>query len=240
MGGFTSGMAISDMAAGIEKTAMSTTHRLEMELATADFLESQRVTAELASEMAALRAALAKFDSNHPMLVDENLRKSMRNAGRAKFNESKDHSWPVIARASDSIKYSYTPPVQSDSQKEKLAELESANIQNHVEKHALRAALKRMDKNHPLVRPDPDQNMLVAALRRAGLMAYSFGGYDGVAEAGRTFKYPENMLWGQRSSVLESYPGELEALEKRVEFLRNPQNQQAFLRLQQQASKAPG
>lgn len=56
----------------------------------------------------------------------------------------------------------------------------------------------------------------------AGLLAHSAGGYDAIAEAGRTFKYPEEMLWGRRESVLEEYPGEIQALEKRIAYLRNP------------------
>lgn len=236
------GHAIADMAHSIEMTAAHKAHAADMQYAAA-VVERERLSlAENLAELVAVRAALAKFDPDHPLLRDEDLRQRARQAGRLKYLEPGKKSWEEVAHASDAVQYSYMPAAkgsEAHALKTKLAEVESANIQNLVEKHALRTALKRVDESHPLVRPDPDQNMLVAALRKAGLMAYSFGGYDAVSEAGRTFKYPEDMLWGQRESVLEAYPGEIDALEKRLKFLRNPNAQRSYLALKEQSKMSP-
>lgn len=223
---------IAEMGHAVARSAQYQLHHADMKLAATALDHAWSSSAAIGAERSVLRAALAKFDPNHPLLVDDALTQKIRDAGESKFwkypHDQRD--WDSILHAADNIPYAYRQPAQGAT----LGELESANIQNHVEKHALREALRRVDKSHPLIRPDADQNMLVAALRKAGLMAHSFGGYDAVAEAGRTFKYPENMLWGQRESVLEEYPGEIEALEKRIAYLRNPNIQR--LKMQQMNS----
>lgn len=228
---------IAEMGHALARSAQYQLHNSDLKLAAAALDNAWASSAAIGAERAVLRAALAKFDPNHPLLVDDDLTKKIRDAGEAKFWKypHDERDWDAILHAADNIPYVYRQPTQA-AQAKKLEELESANIQNHVEKHALREALRRLDKSHPLIRPDADQNMLVAALRKAGLMAHSFGGYEAVAEAGRTFKYPENMLWGERESVLEDYPGEIEALEKRIKFLRNPH----FQMLKRQQMQSPG
>ncbi len=226
---------IAEMGHAIARSAQYQLHNSDLKLAAAALDNAWASSAAIGAERAVLRAALAKFDPNHPLLVDDALTQKIRDAGEAKFwkypYDTRD--WDVILHAADNIPYVYRQPVRDAK---KLEELESANIQNHVEKHALREVLRRLDRNHPLVSPDADQNMLVAALRKAGLMAYSFGGYEAVAEAGRTFKYPEKLLWGERASILEDYPGEIEALERRIKFLRNP-HLQMLKRQQMQSSE---
>jgi hypothetical protein len=235
-------LMVADMAHGVALSAMSRTLAMSSAAHRRDVTEAYCSVAEQLSEKYALREALRKFDPNHPLLVDADLREKIQEAGRDQYQSTTEQTWTDVGRAGLKVKYDYTPTsggAEVATLKRQLAETESANIQNLVEKHALRTALKRVDKSHPLIRPDSEQNMLVAALRKAGLMAYSFGGYDAVGEAGRTFRYPENMLWGQRESVLEAYPGEIEALEKRIAFLRSPEAQRAHLALKAQAGSSP-
>lgn len=111
--GFHQGMAISDMAHGIARTAASGAHRAGMELAVVAVERAYETVAELASEKVALRAALAKFDPKHPLLVDEALCDRMHQAGAAayrKVKDSDDINWSKIAHAGDAIEYDYTPP----------------------------------------------------------------------------------------------------------------------------------
>lgn len=224
---------IAEMGHAIARSAQYQLHNSDLKLAAAALDNAWASSAAIGAERAVLRAALAKFDPNHPLLVDDALTQKIRDAGESKFwrYPYDERDWDAILHAADNIPYVYR---QSAQDARKLEELESANIQNHVEKHALREALRRLDRNHPLISPDADQNMLVVALHKAGLMAYSFGGYEAVAQAGRTFKYPEKLLWGERESILEDYPGEIEALEKRIKFLRNPRLQ--MLKRQQMQS----
>lgn len=132
MSRFLNGMAISDMASGIEKTAMSSAHRAEMELATDEFLDSKREVAELVAERTALRAALEQLDPNHPLLTDQTLRERMRKAGRENFNEQMGAagkiSWEAVARASDAVKYDYTPPTFDEQMKGRHIGLDVLNV----------------------------------------------------------------------------------------------------------------
>lgn len=228
---------IAEMGHAIARSAQYQLHNSDLKLAAAALDNAWASSAAIGAERAVLRAALAKFDPNHPLLVDDALTQKIRDAGENEFwrypYDKRD--WDAILHAADNISYVYRQSTQA-AQAKKLEELESANIQNHVEKHALREALRRVDRNHPLISPAAEQNMLVVELHKAGLMAYSFGGYEAVAQAGQTFKYPEKWLWGKRESVLENYPGEIEALEKRIKFLRNP-HFQMLKRQQMQSSE---
>lgn len=65
-------------------------------------------------------------------------------------------------------------------------EMESHNAANLSEKHALRAALRKADPNHPLLTNTSLQERVKAAGSRALAMTND---WNAVREAGETFKY---------------------------------------------------
>lgn len=229
-------MAFEGLMGDIEKMHMRNAHAAQR---TEDF----RDHAAVMSERQALRRALAQFDPDHPLLANKKLREAIQAAGERLVGQ-KGWSWEQVAKAGSDVQYDYTPPPSDPALVKKLGEVEAANLMNLVEKQALRTALRLIDRDHPLVSPNSDGNLVIAALRRAAITAYEFSDHsiEAVAEVGRTFKIPEREAMaagGRRTSVLESYPGELEALRKRVAFLENPKMQEALRRASEQAKTAP-
>lgn len=65
-------------------------------------------------------------------------------------------------------------------------EARTVNAANYAEKHALRAALAKLDPNHPLI----SNKILQEKIQDAGERVLSLtDDWNAVAEAGKTFKY---------------------------------------------------
>jgi hypothetical protein len=76
--------------------------------------------------------------------------------------------------------------VRTQNLAKRIDALENANAANLAEKHALRAALKRIEPNHPLLTNASLQERIKEAGKRAIAITSDF---DSAREAGESFKY---------------------------------------------------
>lgn len=201
------------------------------------------------AEKLALRDAVAKLDPDHPLL-SESVHARLREGAKVVLARTKD--WDKVADAGRNFQYDYTPrksqrELQLEAEiarlKKALADLEGVNVQNYVEKHALRVALTRIDASHPMVWPRANESELIASLRKAGLTAYAYASaanpltaYEAVAKVAEEFEYPLDYT-RPRKNILESYQGETEAIRGRLNYLTDEENFRVFQRLLDRAKE---
>lgn len=238
MSGFANGAMFEGMMRDIEDASQARAHASELGHAYERITNLAEDNAANLAEKYALRKALEQFDPNHPLLKDQNLREAIhRDAIKVYHIQSSD--WDDVRNVGSEYKYPYAAPAGSAALAKRVEQLEAENVQNYAEKHALKYALDRIDTDHPLLMPTSENSPLIASLRKAALTAFaSSKTYEAVKEVARTLRYPEDPFRAPRQSILESYNGELHALERRVASLRDERQQELAKRLREQALRS--
>lgn len=223
MSGFAAGMAIEGMANSIENAARDRAHLSDMELMSERLHEAWGDNAGNLSEKIALREALAKFDPNHPLLKDRALIEQLhRTAARVIRSEKGD--WNDVRALGKNLRYEYTPPASTEKLQQRVQQLQDENVMNYAEKCALRKSLRRFDRDHPLLIPTPNVSPLHSSLRKKALTAFALtASYEAVQQVAEEMssKFPFDPFRPPQESILEAYNGELAALTKHVEWMRD-------------------
>jgi hypothetical protein len=227
MSGFAAGMAFEGMANDIANRARSRAHLSDIEEMAEIIAGYREDNAGNLAEKTALREALAKFDPNHPLIKDRALVEQIHRTAARVVSSAKFH-WDDVREVGKTLRYQYTPPPSTEQLQQRVQQLEDENVQNYAEKCALRQSLRRIDKEHPLLIPTPDVSPLHASLRKKALTAFSLtGDYDAVRKVAEeaTYRFPYDPFRPPQESILESYNGEIPALIKHVEYIRDEVNQ---------------